>query len=395
MVIDKLWPYIPTPIVYLLLLVEAAAALFIGENLAVVAMLLILSLFFAVLLGAAFVSRPFHVERLLVLLTLSIAQAAFFGPYLGHIHHTLHLHDESTITVARILYGFLWVALAIATLIVYVKNRGRGVHFIVPLLILVAAIIAAFPIEPGLFISRNFHHEAGETPHEPEEHDGFPHRWLWLSRLHLAIILFVLITVADYALLQTALYYDFILARGKRSDARWREPSFHDLEMPLLRTLAWSPLTIWVIYVPRWFLLLVLPLVPFLIILVYRRWIRVREARLDLLRAMAEEGAFVSMTTAPRSLHSLETIVDMASALDSAELKFVLGYLQPEPVPVFESYTTEEETQREAAVEKVRSERSRHHRPRRKEIEPRQQTAVQEAAVQRSAVAMGGLLDHE
>jgi hypothetical protein len=304
MFIERIWPFLPTPIVYVVLLVEALVALSFGQNFALLAIISLWSVVVAFLLGAVIISRPFHFERLIILLTISVAQASVFAVSLQDVHVFLHIHDDTLLLVARIIYAILWLLIASATLAAYARNKGSGVDRTWPFILLFTFVVALFPIEPDAFI------------HGPAD-------WLWLSRFHFALVLFFLVSLGDAALVLHYHYRDRITRT--QHGHRFSMPSERDVDVSLLRTLIWSPLTLWVMYVPHWVLVVLLALIPYLVVLLYRRWRAARLAHVSFIRLLASSGG--STLQSILTFHDdrpVETVISIIGQLDANDLDQLL-----------------------------------------------------------------------
>lgn len=296
MLIEKIWPYLPTPIIYAVILAVALVALFSVDH-AIMAMAFLWVIAIAFVVSTWTISRPFHVERLAIMLTLAIAHASLFAVNLQEVYAFLHLHDEDSMMIARVVYSIIWLLVTGASLFSYAHNTGRGVARIWPAIAIVTFIAAVFPIEPDAFIVT-----------QPA--------WTWLLRLHAAFTLFMIIALGDSASVLAALYRD--RADSFRRGHRVKEPSQSDMDISLVRTLLWSPIVLWVMFVPRVLLLVLIPLGAYLIYITYKRWGLANIAHLNFVHTL-------SNTTDEATEVPIDTIVDVMSTLDTDELNYVIN----------------------------------------------------------------------
>lgn len=296
MIIEKIWPYLPTPITYAVIMLVALAALFSASH-AIMAMVFLWVVALAFVSSTWLISRPFHVERLAVLLTLATAHASMFAVHLTDVYDVLHLHDAYSMMLARVAYSVLWLLLTGASLFSYARNSGYGVARIWPLIVILTLISALFPIEPDAFIVT-----------QPA--------WLWVLRIHAAFALFMAITLGDAASVLAALYRD--KTDKHRRGHHVSEPSQRDFDVSLVRTLLWSPISLWVMFVPRVLLFALLVLIPYLIYTLLRRWELASLAHRTFTQLIAH-----SMTSTPQN-PAIDTVIDMVNQLNGEELTYVM-----------------------------------------------------------------------
>lgn len=294
MLIEQIWPYLPTPVIYAVIIAVALVALF-SANHAIMAMTFLWVIAIAFVASTWTISRPFHLERLAIMLTLAIAHASLFAVNLQEVYEFLHLHDEDSMMLARVVYSIIWLLVTGASLFSYAHNTGRGVARVWPAIAIITLLAAVFPIEPDAFIVT-----------QPA--------WTWLLRLHAAFALFLIVALGDSASILAAMYRDRV--DSHRRGHRVKEPSQLDMDISLVRTLLWSPMVLWVMFVPRIFLIVLIPLGVYLIRVAHQRWGM----------ATLAHSNFVHTLTAPEDGLNLpvETIVDVISTLNSDELDYVM-----------------------------------------------------------------------
>lgn len=290
MFIEKIWPYLPTPLVYAVVVGEAVAALLLSQNHVLLALLFLWVLVLAFVLGAWMASRPFHIERLALIMTLAIAHVSMIAGHLTDIYEFLHLHDARSTLIARIAYSLIWLALTGAALMSFARTRGLRVARIWPLVIMLSLFACLFPIEPDAFIFN-----------QPG--------WMWILRVHIAFVTFMLVSIGDVMSILIFEYQD--RAARRRGGHSVSVPDHHNVDVSLIRTLVWSPVTLWVLFVPRILLPLALVILPYLLYTLVNRWVYARAAHLSFLQLLAAtmDGADTS--------HN-ETIINMVTHFTDA-----------------------------------------------------------------------------
>lgn len=261
MFLEKLWPHLPTPIVNLLVLVEAAIIYWYINDSVVVSLTFIGMLTVAFILGSIKSSQPFHIERVAVLITLAFINVAFLAQHTHEVTEILHLHTERALFVARIVYALVWVVLLIMAILGYFYNAGRPISNAWPLLVIVMLIAILIPIEPDSFVMNQS-------------------LALWIARVLIALTLFTLVTVGDTTNITIQLYHQH-LSSGHHSARRatpLTAPAAEDVDLPIARTLIWLPITLWVMFVPKALVLVALLLIVLVGRSVIERWHRVSHA---------------------------------------------------------------------------------------------------------------------
>lgn len=292
MFIEKIWPYLPTPLVYAVVVGEAIAALLLVQNHAVLAVLFLWALVVAFVLGSWLISRPFHFERLVILITLAIAHVSLFADHIHDMYEFLHLHDQRSMMLARVGYSLVWLALTGAALVSYTRNSGVRVARIWPFVVGLALLACIFPIEPDAFIMS-----------QPG--------WLWVLRIHIAFVTFLLVSVGD---VMGVLIYEYgDRAQRRRSGHSIGVPDHHNIDISLVRTMVWSPMTLWIIFVPRILLPIALFILPYLLYTLVQRWYFAHKAHVSFLHLLADtfEGAHVIENSTHGLRHHNEEIISM------------------------------------------------------------------------------------
>lgn len=263
MFLEQIWPHIPTPLVYVLVLLEAWLAFTLSTNYGVLAFVFIWILFISFAIGTRSESRPFHMERLPLLLTLAFSTVSILASEEATLYEWLHLHDADTILAARIIYSFTWITILLISLVSYLRNSGRRIASIWPLVVLLTLVAAVFPLEPQAFIANQ------------------PH-WLWFLRIHMAFLLYLLVTMGDAANITQATYsaqrkQRFQADEEAATAAASPATIGSEIYVPLARTLLWSPITLWIMFVPNMFLFAALLLLVLLSVIMWRRWRAARQ----------------------------------------------------------------------------------------------------------------------
>lgn len=261
MFLEQLWPHIPTPLVYALVLLEAWLAFTLSTNYGLLAFVFIWALFISFAIGTRSESRPFHMERLPLLLTLAFSTVSILASEEATLYEWLHLHDADTILAARIIYSLVWITILLISLVSYLRNTGRHIAAIWPLVVLLTLVAVIFPLEPQAFIANQ------------------PH-WLWFLRIHMAFLLYLLVTMGDAANMTQAAYSAHRKQRLYVDEAGSSvAPTSIGAEVyvPLARTLLWSPITLWIMFVPNVLLVMALALLVLLSVIMWRRWRAARQ----------------------------------------------------------------------------------------------------------------------
>lgn len=263
MFLEQIWPHIPTPLVYVLVLLEAWLAFALSHNYGLLAFVFIWILFISFAIGTRSESRPFHMERLPLLLTLAFSTVSILASEEATLYELLHLHDADTIFAARVIYSLTWIIVLLISLVSYARNAGRHIASIWPLVVLLTLVAAVFPLEPQAFIANQ------------------PH-WLWFLRIHMAFLLYLLVTMGDAANITQALYS----AHRKQQQHQLADETGGaaipavvgtEIYVPLARTLLWSPITLWIMFVPNMFLIFAFFLLVVLYVIMWRRWRAARQ----------------------------------------------------------------------------------------------------------------------
>lgn len=270
MFLEQLWPHLPTPLVYALVLTETFIVSNYSTNYVAVSLAFITVLTASFVMGSVTLSRPFHFERIAVIVTLAFVNAVFLAQHLPDVYNFLHLHTEESMLAARIIYGIVWLLLVIISIVAYFRNSGKPVSRAWPVLAIVTLIAIFIPLEPDAFVMN-----------QPA--------WLWILRVLSALIVFHLVTLGDTAVVVEGLYYQRVsdsthTQRHKSSTSdgnstvTLREPTSDDAEIPLARTLIWLPITLWVMFVPKAFVFLVVFIILLMAQSVYDRFQRATKA---------------------------------------------------------------------------------------------------------------------
>lgn len=304
MFLEQLWPHLPTPLVHLLVLLEAVAVFTYSSNSSSLALslALIVVLTISFVLGSITISQPFHIERIAVILTLAFVNAAFLAQHTSEIYEFLHLHTEEAMLTARIIYGIVWFVLVAIAIAAYFRNVGRPVTRAWPLLVMVTLVAVLMPIEPDAFVM-----------HQPT--------WLWITRVVTALVIFQLVTLADAVVVVEGIYYDRIEQvrhNQHRSGANgssmsiMRVPTAQEADLPMARTAIWLPMTLWVMFVPRAVILLAIIIIAALIRTLMIRWRRVTQAHLEfsaLHRVLHKASTIAGIEHLTRAIYDLESQV--------------------------------------------------------------------------------------
>lgn len=247
MYIDKLWPHLPTLLLYVLLILQLAAYVtFEEDNQALFVSVSILTVAF--FLSSAATARPFRVERGLVVLSVILAYLSVFHFLTPHIYDLLHAHGSATQHIVSIVYNVIWLLIALAVAASFTRNPTRSSPLGLYAAASIGIFLAVLPLEAVL----------------PRQHPI-----MLFLRFNVSFLMYVAISVGDAAFLVERLYREL----AKKSDGAKVSPdSDRQVDISVRRTVTWLPLFVWPIYAQSFFLLAAFVLALALLYVGVVRW---------------------------------------------------------------------------------------------------------------------------
>jgi len=310
MFLEQLWPHLPTPIVNLVVLIEAAIVYLYSNDYGVLSLTFIAILTLAFILGSVKGTQPFHIERIAVIITLAFINVAVLAQHMGEFNEALHLHSSQSIMVVRIGYAAIWCILLIIAILGYFYNAGQQVTRAWPLLVIVTLLAILIPLEPDSFVMN-----------QP--------LWLWITRVLIALILFTLVTVGDTTNVTIRAYYSKLAVSAVQGGGhsptlnRLNPPTAQDVDLPLARTLIWLPITLWVMFVPKALVFVAIAIIVLIARSVVERWRRVADVH---------QHYMTNTSLIQRALHvvGIDRIMTTIEDIENQALAMVRTHLEDE-----------------------------------------------------------------
>ena len=176
----------------------------------------------------------------LVLSYLAVAEALPI-----YFMEAIHAHGTFVPYLVRLAYNVMWMAVAAVSLIGFWRNPIRRAPIIWVTAAFFAFVLALIPLDVAL-------------PHE--------NTFIILLRFNVAFFIYVSVSLGDAA---------YLTERAYRKAAKEQDP-YEDLansvDINLIRTLSWIPLSLWALYVKPFFLIFPIGVFVFLVYLAVARW---------------------------------------------------------------------------------------------------------------------------
>lgn len=253
--IEHIWVHVLTPLFYGLLVLQAFVYSSFGAgSTSLFASILVMAIaFLATNCGAA---RPFHVERGAVAIAVFLAYLAVLSSNATPVYHqaglleTFHVHGGIPTIAVIVAYNVLWIAVVLVAVAGLLRSPHNRVTPVWLAACIGAILLSLLPIE-------------GNALQEAA--------WLLFVRLNLSFALYLTATLADAAFLTERIYHR-MQHRKRHAPTTGHTAGSPTVDVPMVRTLSWLPLSLWPVFVRPVLLVLPLTLVTVLAYAVIERW---------------------------------------------------------------------------------------------------------------------------